>query len=814
MPWVKPTLGTTDERINMAACCSAPCGSQEKDPYKDHGMIAGSSRKCRDMLCLLFFFLFCIGMLVIGAIGIRYGKPQRLVYGTDYRGFTCGVDTEVKDRKYTAFPRTTEDFLTNIGKSNPLDYKFYGVCVSKCPGLLDVVCNSESAALDTQPQYTQANKLDCLSDFGFAGAASVDCDLVRSNCWITPQPTSSVLFRCIPNYNITASGLTTCIYPANVTDADDARCVLAQTVSGTTVQRPAKPNFLFDQMNTARQLWGRWFGDLHRAWWVVLVCSVALAVVLGFVFTLFMKYFTGCMVWTTLVLVIVGLAALDIWFYFKGGILNWDMVPDDVEARIKSLAPRVSLPNIAEAQAAQRYVSALVPDVFGNSQLDRQQAYRIVAYIFSAVVVIVFAMVVALRRSISTAIAVIKLGSDAMRHLPTLVLFPPIAAVGFAAFLLWWIFVAASLGTAGSITTADLAGDVADGVAYLSAHFANSTAGVIPPSILTALNAPTINATIHTVKDIPVLNYLLIYHFFGLLWITQFHNGVIALTIAGAVCGWYFSLNESNSPEVEVRRFQRGRFPVCAALGRTLRYYLGSVAFGSLLIAFIQFVRSVFAYIQRQLNKSNGGAGPSAPVKFVMCCIQCCLKCLQTVVEMVTRNAYIFIALKGVSFCAAGKRVFHLLATNAATLLFVNVLSEIIMFVGRVGIAAAAGWGCYVLLDTVPRFAEGGEDEITSTWLVVLVTMFFAYAVAGGFLSIFDLAVDSILVCYVTDMEENAERGGGKVPVHVKADKLAFAKARKQREKQQQQGGDGLQGNPIGSAQVAPARASAGPKLV
>ena len=37
-----------------------------------------------------------------------------------------------------------------------------------------------------------------------------------------------------------------------------------------------------------------------------------------------------------------------------------------------------------------------------QSQIDRQQAYRILAYIFSAIVIIVFAIVVALRRSIST----------------------------------------------------------------------------------------------------------------------------------------------------------------------------------------------------------------------------------------------------------------------------------------------------------------------------------------------------------------------------------------------------------------------------
>lgn len=359
-----------------------------------------------------------------------------------------------------------------------------------------------------------------------------------------------------------------------------------------------------------------------------------------------------------------------------------------------------------------------------------------------------------------------------MRHMPLLLGLPPLAAIGYAAFLLWWIFIAASLATAGSVTSGSLRNDVVEGVAYLQNHFN----GTVPDAITQALSAPTVNATLTEIRDVPVLPYLLIYHFFGLLWVTQFHNGVVAMTIAGAVAGWYFSQNESGSPEVEKRRYQRGRFPIASALGRTLRYYLGSVAFGSLLIALIQFVRTVFAYLQRQLQKgSSATGGPSPSVRFALCCIQCCLKCLQTCVEMVTRNAYIYVALKGVSFCAAGKRVFGLLTANAATLMFVNVLSEIIMFVAKVGIAAACGWGCYVLLDTLPRFGPGGADEVTSTWLVVLVTMFFGYAVAGTFMSIFDLAVDAILVCFVTDCEENAARGGAWAPVHVAGSKWDFS---------------------------------------
>jgi hypothetical protein len=182
----------------------------------------------------------------------------------------------------------------------------------------------------------------------------------------------------------------------------------------------------------------------------------------------------------------------------------------------------------------------------------------------------------------------------------------------------------------------------------------------------------------------PVMNYLMIYHIFGLLWTAQFLQGIGAMTISGAVCAWYFSQlpkEAEGDEEAEKLRYPRSRFPICASLYRTLRFYLGSIAFGSLLIAFIQFIRLVFAYIQKKLEPQ---AKNNASLRFILCCIQCCLKCLQSLVETVTRNAYVFTALKGGSFCASGGMVFKLIVSHGTVFAAVNVLGEIIMFLGKV----------------------------------------------------------------------------------------------------------------------------------
>jgi hypothetical protein len=94
-----------------------------------------------------------------------------------------------------------------------------------------------------------------------------------------------------------------------------------------------------------------------------------------------------------------------------------------------------------------------------------------------------------------------------------------------------------------------------------------------------------------------------------------------------------------------------------------------------------------------------------------------------------------------------------------------------IMFLGKVLIASCCAWVAYAILDNSKQFQTGGANEITSTWLVILVcishegvhtglfhasdgyflqvVLFFAYAVATGFMLVFDVCIDSILICYV-----------------------------------------------------------------
>ena len=129
------------------------------------------------------------------------------VYGTDYSGKVCGSAGTAG--YYITYPRINEDFIANVGVTDPTKLKFYGICRASCPKALDVVCNSDA---DISPQPTLYNQpattiairdltneklLACLSYNDNVAAGVSSCKEIKANCWITPQVTTPIMYRCV-----------------------------------------------------------------------------------------------------------------------------------------------------------------------------------------------------------------------------------------------------------------------------------------------------------------------------------------------------------------------------------------------------------------------------------------------------------------------------------------------------------------------------------------------------------------------------------------------------------------------------------------
>lgn len=87
--------------------------------------------------------------------------------------------------------------------------------------------------------------------------------------------------------------------------------------------------------------------------------------------------------------------------------------------------------------------------------------------------------------------------------------------------------------------------------------------------------------------------------------------------------------------------------PVVSSMKRLVRYSLGSVALGSLIVSFVESVRFILESIRRKM-KVFGTTPDSWYGKAAFYSSQGILRCIEWTVKSVNRNAYIMVILEDV----------------------------------------------------------------------------------------------------------------------------------------------------------------------
>lgn len=81
---------------------------------------------------------------------------------------------------------------------------------------------------------------------------------------------------------------------------------------------------------------------------------------------------------------------------------------------------------------------------------------------------------------------------------------------------------------------------------------------------------------------------------------------------------------------------RRVSLPVVKGFGYLIRYHMGTVAFGAMIIGVVRLIRAMISFVQNHLKQYD-----NAFVKAILWCCQCCLWCFECALKFLTRNAYI-----------------------------------------------------------------------------------------------------------------------------------------------------------------------------
>ena len=118
-----------------------------------------------------------------------------------------------------------------------------------------------------------------------------------------------------------------------------------------------------------------------------------------------------------------------------------------------------------------------------------------------------------------------------------------------------------------------------------------------------------------------------------------------------------------------------------------LWYHLGSLAWGSFLVACVDMIKTIFEFYIRKMEYANN---PIA--KAFIWCTRCCIWCLDCCVKFINKNAYILVALHSTSFCESAWNSFCLVLRHVTKFSASGMSSSIMNILGKGIIIALSVW--------------------------------------------------------------------------------------------------------------------------
>lgn len=706
--------------------------------------IESDERHCKDLLFLLLFLIFWAGMIYVAAVGFVNGEPERLIYGLDSHGYTCGTkndagpDLSNYKKLYFLDPLSLENLysLKTFKKARK-------ICVPNCPtvalstipttahkvcsfnGLYSGGC--EDTSYYSCPYYSADDvstvpinsfiggstpgtwsttyyssftfmvagiSTECpVSTYGSLNNATDPCGFKFSTkvigsgpCYPNVFPTSDILNKCIPlpppDTNIFTN-----------TPVNTARYGITDSVT-----LAAKMSSLTNTWNSASERFERYFEDLTRSWELILVCGILVSLFLSLFWMVLIRWKCGLMIWTTIVAVNVMCILCTLLCAVKAGIIS----ESDVDSLGIDAASSIAYPADGE-----------------------KEIFEYITYVAAGLSAILLLFTMLMTRRINVCIACMKVAAKALSEMPTLVLFPLFPFIVLLLFFGYWVVVSVYIYTSGDLK-------------------ANFDSGVA--SGVTCAEDPNCYYE-YEWKDNQL--YMIIYHFFGLLWTTNFILGVSNVIIAGSVGSYYWCGGDAKLLPKK---------PLKSSIYRTFRYHLGSIAFGTLVISLVQMIRAVFEYVDKKVKaaEKNGGAS-SKLLSYLMCCIRCCLWCIDKIVKFISRNAFILIALKGSSYCSSAGTAVRVIMANLAQIAVINTVGDAFIFIAKLSVAATSAFIALLATD-LDRYNDPTSSQLLSSPLIpVVFTFLLGYVIAWVFFLVYEIAVDTIIISYCEDCNENGE---------------------------------------------------------
>ncbi|XP_056608537.1 choline transporter-like protein 2 isoform X2 [Triplophysa dalaica] len=649
------------------------------------------NRGCTDIICCIFFLVAIVGYLAVGIVAWSHGDPRKVIYPTDSMGQFCGQGNLEKKPLL---------FYFNIMKcASPMVLLEFQcptpqVCVEKCPDRTMTLLTANK-----NPNDWNYYKGFCREDPGLKTVPDI---LKQKLCPSVLVSSKAFLQRCFPSLGkkgevITVGDKET--FDDGEGNTRNAKDLIAGVKNATVVME-------------GRQVAMKIFEDYTKSWYWILICLL-IAVVVSLIFIVLLRFLAGIMTWVMILMVIVVIG-------YGIGHCSYKYI---------------TLKDTPGANVTLQQIG-FQPDF--TVYLHIRQTWLAFIIILAIVELIIILVLIFLRNRIRIAIELMKEASRAIGYVMSALFYPIFTFLLLTVVIAYWAITAVFLSTS-SEPVYKVFNETVCSHSRLTCNPENFTMSEIKRE------CPRSECLFAFYGgETPYHKYLIFFQFYNVFlffWCANFVTALGQMTLAGAFASYYWALNKSK---------EMPAFPLCAALGRSLRYHTGSLAFGSLILAIIQVIRVLLEYVDHKLKGAENKFA-----KFLMCCLKCCFWCLEKFIKFINRNAYIMVAIHGKNFCGSARDAFFLLMRNVIRVVVLDKVTDFILFLGKLLIVGLVGIFAFFFFSGHTDAFKGAAPSLHYYWVPILTVLVGSYLIAHGFFSVYAMCVDTLFLCFCEDLERN-----------------------------------------------------------
>ncbi|XP_067471862.1 choline transporter-like protein 2 isoform X4 [Thunnus thynnus] len=652
------------------------------------------NRGCTDIVCCILFILAILAYIAVGILAWSQGDPRKVIYPTDSRGQFCGQAGTPLEKKPLLF-------YFNIMKcASPMVLLEFQcpttqMCVEKCPEKFMTLVKA----------YSNKNDFDYYKNFCKDGATNTMgiAEILRSGlCPSMLFPSKPFTRRCFPALGQKGGVITV----GNSSHFDD----------GSGKMRDAKD--LVDGVKNAtvvieaRQAVMKIFEDYTQSWYWILL-GLVIAMLTSLLFIVLLRFLAGIMVWVMIAMVIVVIGYGIFHCYMEYAALKGEA---GANVTLQQLGFQTDL----------------------SVYLQIRQTWLAFMIILAIVEVIIILLLIFLRKRILIAVALIKEASRAVGHVMCSLFYPLFTFLLLAMVIAYWAVTAVFLSTSNEPVYK----------IFNETECEHSRETCEPANFTTSpmkARCPDSECLFAFYGGETVYHKYLIglqfYNVFLFFWCANFVTALGQMTLAGAFASYYWAF---------VKPDDMPAFPVFSALGRSLRYHTGTLAFGSLILSIVQIIRVLLEYLDHKLKGAQNKFA-----KFLLCCLKCCFWCLEKFIKFLNRNAYIMVAIYGKNFCTSARDAFFLLMRNMIRVAVLDKVTDFLLFLGKLLIVGLVGIFAFFFFSGRVKAFENTAPHLHYYWVPILTVVVGSYLIAHGFFSVYSMCVDTLFLCFLEDLERN-----------------------------------------------------------